>query len=97
MDRAADLRHRAGLYKRLAQIRTSGGHSTDLLLLSLADELDREAAELETNFRANRDGPMLVQRDAASLSHNSVAIGCGSVETAGHLSGQAAPPTPSRD
>jgi hypothetical protein len=47
MDKAADLRHRAGLYKRLAQIRTSGGHSTDLLLLSLADELDREAAELE--------------------------------------------------
>jgi len=42
MDRVADLRHKAGLYKRLAEIRTSGGHSTDLLLIRLADELDRE-------------------------------------------------------
>jgi hypothetical protein len=47
MDRVADLRDWAGQYKRLAQIRTSGGHSTGLLLLDLADELDREAAELE--------------------------------------------------
>ena len=61
MDRAADLRLRAGLYKRLAGIRTSGGHSTDLLLLGLADELDREAAELEDQSpRDPQQGPKLV-------------------------------------
>lgn len=46
MSEAADLRHKARLYKRLAEIRTSGGHRADRLLL-IADELDREAAELE--------------------------------------------------
>jgi len=61
MDRAADLRHKAGLYKRLAEIRTSGGHSTDLLLIGLADELDREAAELEDqSARDPQQGPKLV-------------------------------------
>ena len=47
MSEAADLRHKARLYKQLAEIRTSGGHRADRLLLKLADELDREAAELE--------------------------------------------------
>ena len=46
MSEATDLRHKARLYKRLAEIRTSGGHRADRLLLKLADELDRDAAEL---------------------------------------------------
>jgi hypothetical protein len=47
MDRATNLRRTAGLYKRLASVPTSGGHCSDRLLLTLADELDREAAELD--------------------------------------------------
>jgi hypothetical protein len=47
MKRATDLRRTAGLYKRLASVPTAGGHCSDRLLLMLADELDREAAELD--------------------------------------------------
>ena len=50
MSRATDLRQTAAVYKRLAEFRTSGGHGTDSLLLSLAAELDREAAELEAQL-----------------------------------------------
>jgi hypothetical protein len=56
MNRAADLRRKANLYKRLAKVPTSGGHRSDRLLLTLADELDREAEELETEISgASRD------------------------------------------
>ena len=54
MSKGADLRHEASQYKRLAAIRTSGGHRADRLLLALAEELDREAAELEDQSPARR-------------------------------------------
>jgi hypothetical protein len=45
--RIDDLRNRANRYRELAAIPTNGGHRANLLLLKLADDLDREADELE--------------------------------------------------
>ncbi len=45
MSNAADPRQIAELYRRLANIPTSGGHRADRLLQTLAEKLDREAAE----------------------------------------------------
>ncbi len=42
---AADARHTAMQYRRLAGIPTSGGHRADRILLALADKLEREASE----------------------------------------------------
>jgi|SRR5580700_6548866 hypothetical protein len=47
MSGATDLRRKAGMYKRMAAVRTSGGHEADRQLLTLADKLDHEAARLE--------------------------------------------------
>jgi hypothetical protein len=45
--RVDDLRNRANRYRDLAAIPTNGGHRANLLLLKLADDLEREADELE--------------------------------------------------
>jgi hypothetical protein len=47
MNKTTDLRRTANLCKRVAEIRTSGGHRTDRRLLTLAERLDYEAARLE--------------------------------------------------
>jgi hypothetical protein len=43
MDRTADLRRTADLYRRLAEVSTAGGHLEDRLLLFLAEAIDSEA------------------------------------------------------
>jgi hypothetical protein len=48
MNRAIDLRRKARLYKRLAEIPTTGGHHADRILVVLAEELEGEAEELES-------------------------------------------------
>ena len=48
MSMAADLRQKASRHRKLASIPTNGGHCTNRLLLQLADHLDRQAVELET-------------------------------------------------
>ena len=47
MNRVDDLRRRAKRYRELAAIPTTGGHRANLLLLKLANDLEREADELE--------------------------------------------------
>ena len=47
MDLPTKLRRKAEKCRRLAKVVTSGGHSADRQLLTLADEFDRQAAELE--------------------------------------------------
>jgi hypothetical protein len=47
MTRATDLRHRAFLYRRMANVPTFGGRHEDRLLLALAQRLEHEAAILE--------------------------------------------------
>ena len=47
MDLPTELRRKAERCRRLAKIATSGGHNADRELLTLADELDRQAADLE--------------------------------------------------
>ena len=47
MSRGEDLRRRAKRYRELAAIPTTGGHRANLLLLKLANDLEREADELE--------------------------------------------------
>jgi hypothetical protein len=54
MNRAIDLRRKAGLYKRLAEIPTTGGHHADRPLLVIAEELESEAEELESEIPADR-------------------------------------------
>lgn len=41
------LRQKAALYRRLAAIKTSGGHLADRVLLANAEKLESEAAALE--------------------------------------------------
>jgi hypothetical protein len=43
-----DLRCRANRYRDVAAIPTIGGHRENLLLLKPADDLEREATELES-------------------------------------------------
>jgi hypothetical protein len=47
MPQRIELREKASLYRRLASIPTEGGHDEDRLLLAVADQLEREAAELD--------------------------------------------------
>jgi hypothetical protein len=42
-----ELRQKADLYRRMASVPTEGGHNEDRVLLSVADQLEREAAKLE--------------------------------------------------
>jgi hypothetical protein len=44
---AAELRRKAKLCRQAANVSTEGGHTADSILLTLADELEREAEELE--------------------------------------------------
>ena len=54
--RAAALRARAALCRRAAGIPTTGGHESDRLLLDLAEQLEREAAELAPRVRPDTGG-----------------------------------------
>ena len=47
MPQRIELREKANLYRRLASVPTEGGHDEDRLLLAVADQLEREAAELD--------------------------------------------------
>jgi hypothetical protein len=49
MPRVTDPRQAASLYRRIAAIPTSGGASTDRMLLRLAEMLDRDALTVEQN------------------------------------------------
>ena len=51
MSAVSHLRQEANLCRRLAGIRTAGGHHEDRVLLDLADELERKAEELEGRDR----------------------------------------------
>jgi hypothetical protein len=44
---AARLRRKAKLCRRAAGVPTQGGHNADSILLTLADDLEREADQLE--------------------------------------------------
>jgi hypothetical protein len=55
MSRVTDLRRMADLCKRMASIRTSGGHEANRRLLVLADSLGREAARLEAAENRGHD------------------------------------------
>jgi len=54
MSRIADLRQRAALCRRAAQVHTEGGRREDRVLLIIAAELEREAAELAKSEAAVR-------------------------------------------
>jgi hypothetical protein len=45
---AADLRQMALLCRRMASVPTAGGRHEDRVLLAMADQLEREAAEIES-------------------------------------------------
>jgi hypothetical protein len=47
MSRIADLRQRANFCRQAAAVPTEGGRREDRVLLVIADQLEREAAELE--------------------------------------------------
>ena len=47
MPRRTELRQKAGLYRRMANIPTDGGRNEDRLLLFVATQLEREAEELD--------------------------------------------------
>jgi len=51
------LRQRAGLYRRVASVPTEGGHHEDRLLLAMADQLEREATELEDRLASGSQKP----------------------------------------
>jgi hypothetical protein len=51
MPKIFDLRQRADLYRRLANVPTAGGHRADRILLTMADQLEQDAAELEEDRR----------------------------------------------
>jgi hypothetical protein len=60
MSRVADLRQRADLCRRVARIPTEGGRHEDRVLLIIADQLERDAEELEARvahlgYRDDRD------------------------------------------
>jgi hypothetical protein len=58
MSRIAELRQRADLCRRVARVPTKGGHHEDRVLLIIADQLEREAAELEARgHHGYRDEP----------------------------------------
>jgi hypothetical protein len=59
MPQRAELRQKAKLYRRLASVPTTGGHDEDRVLLAIADELERKAAELETQATQQGGGPGL--------------------------------------
>jgi hypothetical protein len=47
MPQRIELREKASLYRRLASIPTDGGRDEDRLLLTVAEQLEHEAAELD--------------------------------------------------
>lgn len=47
MPKRVELRQKAELYRRLASIPTEGGRLDDGILLQVASDLERQAAELE--------------------------------------------------
>ena len=65
MDRATDLRRLADLCNRMAEIPTSGGHSADRWLLTLAEKLRREAA-----FLNDQTAPLPVSRRAGNAKNS---------------------------
>ena len=50
LDQVAALRALAALCRRAASIPTTGGHRADRVLLDLADRLEREYLNLETDY-----------------------------------------------
>ena len=66
MSDVAALRGKSALFRRIASIPTSGGHSADRVLLHLAERLDHEAASAEgqsrTKFSSTIDGGRLIAR-----------------------------------
>jgi hypothetical protein len=50
-----DLRKKAALFRRIANIRTIGGGSADHVLLHLADRLDHDAAAAERENAAPKE------------------------------------------
>ena len=51
MPRRTELRQKASLYRRMASVPTEGGHQEDRVLLAVAEEFEREAAELDDRLR----------------------------------------------
>jgi hypothetical protein len=65
MPQRIELREKASLYRRLANIPTEGGHDEDRLLLAVAAQLEREAAELDDRLRQQKPaaGAGAISRD----------------------------------
>jgi hypothetical protein len=55
MPKAAQLRQKAALYRRAANVPTEGSHHTDRLLFELADKLERKAEALENTETEDTD------------------------------------------
>ena len=50
---ATELRRKAALFRRMANVPTTGGHRADHHLLTLAEKLERQAAELDRGNMAS--------------------------------------------
>jgi hypothetical protein len=59
MPERAALRQKAQLYRRLATIPTNGGRNEDRVLLEVADDLERKAAELDAETGQQKSRPRL--------------------------------------
>ena len=55
---AEELRRKAALCRRAAQIATEGGTRADRILLQLAERLDRQATELEEAVGPGAPAPL---------------------------------------
>jgi hypothetical protein len=55
MSKAAQLRQKAALCRRAASVPTEGSRRTNVLLLYLAEQLEREAAALEESEQEDTD------------------------------------------
>jgi hypothetical protein len=62
MNRATDLRRIANLCRRVAAVPTAGGHRADRLLVTLAEQLDHEAAMLEGQTEPSSDATVIPLR-----------------------------------
>jgi hypothetical protein len=73
MSAAEYLRQKAALYRRLATIKTSGGHLADRVLLANAEKLESEAAALEqgnssSQVNDSQDVPLAPGRRTSRLA-----------------------------
>jgi len=64
---AAQIRQKAALCRRAASIPTEGSNHTNILLLDIAERLDREAATLENSKRKDAPDVSISAQSAANV------------------------------